>query len=102
MIPVDKKILSPNFTRGRKAFKPEAIVIHIMEGTLSGTDSWFASKASQVSATVSILKNLNIRSKSPSITGKIESVAPIGSVLSYVGWVTNGQPINGNRKWSCF
>jgi N-acetylmuramoyl-L-alanine amidase len=247
MIPVDKKILSPNFTRGRKTFKPEAIVIHIMEGTLLGTDSWFANKDSKVSAhfgigqngdlhqyvelsdtawhtgrvsnpswigiksnsngaffnpnyytfgieheglgttvwtneiyhksaelianlcvdfhipldrshiighheiysikscpgqkvnfnillaladqyrmlltepgspaptavattlqaldfiaspgTVSVIKNLNIRSKSPSITAKIEFVAPIGSALGYVGWVTNGQPINGNRKW---
>ena len=40
----------PNFTHGRKSYKPEAIVIHIMEGNLPGTDSWFASRQSQVSA----------------------------------------------------
>lgn len=39
---------SPNFA-GRTG-KPELIVIHIMAGTLAGTDSWFASPASQVSA----------------------------------------------------
>jgi len=41
---------SPNFTRGRQNYKPIAIVIHIMEGTMQGTDSWFGSPKSQVSA----------------------------------------------------
>jgi len=39
-----------NFKTGRGTYKPEAIVIHIMDGSLSGTDSWFATVASQVSA----------------------------------------------------
>lgn len=43
-------IPSPNFTTGRKIYKPEAVVIHIMEGSLSGTDSWFKSPVSNVSA----------------------------------------------------
>ena len=41
---------SPNITNGRNGYKPEAIVIHIMEGTLDGTDSWFQNKFSKVSA----------------------------------------------------
>lgn len=41
---------SPNFAKGRTTFKPEAVVIHIMEGTLEGTDTWFATFTSQVSA----------------------------------------------------
>lgn len=41
---------SPNFSFGRGGRKPEAIVIHVMEGTLSGTDSWFMRRDSQVSA----------------------------------------------------
>src|SRR5258708_2913484 len=49
-MPADKFIPSPNYTQGRKTYKPEAIVIHIMEGTLSGTDSWFQNAASSVSA----------------------------------------------------
>ncbi len=36
-----KWIESPNFSVGRGGLKPEAIVIHIMEGTLAGTDAWF-------------------------------------------------------------
>jgi len=43
-------IPSPNFSPGRKSYKPEAIVIHIMQGTLYGTDSWFQSTISKTSA----------------------------------------------------
>ncbi len=48
---------TPNFTVGREGFKPEAIVIHIMSGTLLGTDAWFASPASGVSAHYGISQN---------------------------------------------
>lgn len=41
---------SPNFTPGRAGYRPRAIVIHIMQGTMSATDSWFGSTRSQVSA----------------------------------------------------
>ncbi len=43
-------IPSPNFYTGRNNYTPVAIVIHIMEGSLSGTDSWFSSTKSNVSA----------------------------------------------------
>ncbi len=40
-----------NFRPGRSGgFRPEAIVIHIMDGTLAGTDSWFNDPKSKVSA----------------------------------------------------
>jgi N-acetylmuramoyl-L-alanine amidase len=42
--------LSPNFKQGRNGYKPEIIVIHIMQGTLESTDAWFANPASQVSS----------------------------------------------------
>ncbi len=48
---------SSNFWVGRKGYKPEAVVIHIMDGTLAGTDSWFANPASQVSAHYGIGRN---------------------------------------------
>lgn len=41
---------SPNFTTGRAGQKPVLIVIHIMAGTLKGTDAWFANPASDVSS----------------------------------------------------
>jgi len=41
---------SPNKEKGRQGYRVEAIVIHIMEGTLVGTDSWFKSQESGVSA----------------------------------------------------
>lgn len=54
-----KWVKSPNFSVGRDGLKPEAIVIHIMEGTLAGTDAWFQNKptASNVSAHYGIGKN---------------------------------------------
>lgn len=42
--------LSPNFTVGRNGYKIEILCIHIMAGSLSGTDNWFANPISQVSA----------------------------------------------------
>jgi N-acetylmuramoyl-L-alanine amidase len=32
---------SPNFSRGRRGYRPEAIVVHIIEGSLSAADSTF-------------------------------------------------------------
>lgn len=35
-----KWIRSPDKGKGRKGYRPEAIVIHIMDGTLAGTDRY--------------------------------------------------------------
>ncbi|HVU95446.1 MAG TPA: peptidoglycan recognition family protein [Puia sp.] len=48
---------SPNFFPGRKTYQPIAIVIHIMEGTLADTDSWFNDPASRVSAHYGVGRN---------------------------------------------
>ncbi len=48
---------SPNIRRGRGGYKPIAIVCHIMEGTLPGTDSWFDQTRSHVSAHYGVGKN---------------------------------------------
>lgn len=32
---------SGNYAEGRGGFRPDAIVIHLMDGSLSGTDAWF-------------------------------------------------------------
>jgi N-acetylmuramoyl-L-alanine amidase len=40
-----------NYAPGRpRSFKPEAIVIHIMAGSLAGTDAWFNDQRAKVSA----------------------------------------------------
>ncbi len=44
-----KQVPSPNFGE-RNNYKPEIIVIHIMDGTLLGTDSWFQTPISKVSS----------------------------------------------------
>ena len=50
MTPPITWIGTPNRHKGRDGFRPEAVVVHIMEGTLAATDSWFSSPESQVSA----------------------------------------------------
>lgn len=47
-----------NFRSGRPlGFRPEAIVVHIMDGSLAGTDSWFNDRRSGVSAHYGIGKD---------------------------------------------
>ncbi|HBV87213.1 MAG TPA: N-acetylmuramoyl-L-alanine amidase [Desulfosporosinus sp.] len=47
---------SPNYS-SRNGYKTLAIVDHIMDGTLPGTDSWFANPASKVSSHFGVGKN---------------------------------------------
>ena len=48
---------SPNYTAGRGGHKIDHITLHIMAGTLAGTDGHFANPNSQVSATYGIGAN---------------------------------------------
>ena len=41
---------SPHRYKGREGFRPEAVVIHIIEGSLAAADSWFLAPESKVSA----------------------------------------------------
>ena len=52
-----KWIGSPHFSVASKKLKTIAIVNHIMQGTLTGTDSWFANPASIVSSHFGVGKN---------------------------------------------
>ncbi|EHQ89276.1 N-acetylmuramoyl-L-alanine amidase [Desulfosporosinus youngiae] len=54
--PTIKWMGSPNFSSPR-GYKIIAIVNHIMEGTLAGTDAWFANPASKVSSHFGVGKN---------------------------------------------
>lgn len=38
---VEERLLEGNFTVGRGGVRPDVIVVHIMEGSMSGTDAWF-------------------------------------------------------------
>lgn len=55
-----KWIGSPNYTQGRDGWKIDHITLHIMAGTLAGTDAHFSRSASQVSATYGIGGNGDI------------------------------------------
>ncbi|MEO8629595.1 MAG: peptidoglycan recognition family protein [Betaproteobacteria bacterium] len=49
-MPIWKGAHPQNFRSERAGYQPEAVVIHIMDGSLTGTDSWFNDPRSQVSA----------------------------------------------------
>ena len=49
-----------NFKNGRGGVKPDVIVVHIMEGSMSGTDAWFKNPASDVSAHYGVSKTGNV------------------------------------------
>lgn len=46
---IEKRLIPVNYTVGRYDYQPEAIVIHLMGGTLDGTDSWFRNPKAQAS-----------------------------------------------------
>jgi N-acetyl-anhydromuramyl-L-alanine amidase AmpD len=48
---------SPNYKSGRSGYSPIGIVVHIMDGSLAGTDSWFQNRESKVSAHYGVGKN---------------------------------------------
>jgi hypothetical protein len=61
----------------RQGFAPEAIVLHVMDGTLAGCDSWFASAAAQAGAHFGVGKNGEIHqyyrlSQAPFANGAVE------------------------------
>ncbi len=87
---------SPNFSRGRKGYFPEAIVIHIMEGTLRGTDSWFRNPQSKVSAHYGVGTNGELHQYVQETdtawhAGRVN--APVWNLIKPAG---NGQFINPN------
>lgn len=45
---------TPHFTKGRSGYKPEVIVLHIIDGSQTSCDNWFANPTSGVSANYSI------------------------------------------------
>jgi len=45
-----------NFAEGRGGTEPDVIVLHIMAGTIQGTEDWFHNPAAQVSAHYGIAK----------------------------------------------
>jgi N-acetylmuramoyl-L-alanine amidase CwlA len=49
--------------------------------------------------TVRVTVKLNIRKGEPSTKAPVAEIVMPGSLLSYIGYVENGQSINGNAKW---
>lgn len=87
---------SPNFSSGRKSYHPEAIVIHVMDGTLNGTDNWFKNPNSKVSAHYGIGLNGEVHQYVQEAdtawhAGRVN--APSWSLIKPAG---NGQYVNPN------
>jgi N-acetylmuramoyl-L-alanine amidase CwlA/murein DD-endopeptidase MepM/ murein hydrolase activator NlpD len=59
------------------------------------TELSFTDQAGKIVTTA----KLNIRKDTPRRTADIVQVLPAGTHLDYVGWVTDGEAVNGNSKW---
>lgn len=45
------------------------------------------------------IARLSVRRGQPSRRAELVRVAPVGTSLPYEGWVTDGEPVNGNATW---
>lgn len=88
-----KWIGSPNKSVGRGGYRPEAIVIHIMEGSLEGTRTWFLSPQSKVSAHYGI-----------GVNGEVHQYVAEGDTAWHAGrthnctWTGRRPGVNPNRN----
>ena len=53
----------------------------------------------QATGSVVTTAKLNIRKGAPSRLCEIVQEIPTGTALTFDGWVTDGEPVNGNPKW---
>jgi N-acetylmuramoyl-L-alanine amidase len=60
-----------------------------------GTTIPFVNQAGTVHATA----RLNVRKDAPNRMAHVVSTVAAGGELPYVGWVVDGEPVNGNPKW---
>lgn len=93
--PPVKFIPAACYYKGRGGYKPVAIVCHIMQGTLAGTDSWFQNPNSQASTHFGIGKNGEIHQyvhedDTPWANGVVEDGATWSGLKRYPG-------VNPNR-----
>lgn len=82
---------SPNRDKGREGYKPDAIVLHIMEGTLKGTDAWFKSEESGVFAHYEIGKTGEIHQ----YVGESDTAWHAGHIVAS-SWLLLKRDVNPN------
>jgi len=46
-----------------------------------------------------VLHRLNIRKNEPTTKTEVAEIVNPGTTIAYTGFVTNGEPVNGNQKW---
>jgi len=68
-------------------------------GTIAVAPSAPTSSQIHQNGVVRIAAKLNVRKGQPSRMADVAQVVMPGTQLSYAGWVTDGEPVNGNAKW---
>lgn len=71
----------------------------VAETTVATVDSAPALQFIEQPGQVVSTAKLNLRKDLPRRTADIVQTLPAGTTLQYLGWVTNGEPVNGNAKW---
>lgn len=71
----------------------------VLGGVTTATPPTPASTRITQAGAVQATTKLNVRKGRPSRMAEIAQVVATGTQLPYAGWVTDGEPVNGNTKW---
>jgi hypothetical protein len=72
------------------------IVIEFDECTGAATQTY---NFTSFPGTANIIHRVNIRKGAPTTKSDIVQILSVGTSIAYIGYVSNGEPVNGNSKW---
>lgn len=93
---ITKRLLTTNYTKGRGGQKPDAVVMHVVEGTMAGMRSWFNNPASKVSAHYGISRAGEIEQ----YVEESDTAWANGRVLRPTSLLVKERPGSNPNKWT--
>ena len=88
--------LVANHYNGRNGYKPELIVIHVMDGSLAGTDSWFASGSAAAGNPVSAHYGIGLSGEIHQYVEEVNGAWHAGRIQNPTFKLFKGAGINPN------
>lgn len=85
-----------NHYNGRFGYKPELIVIHVMDGTLAGTDSWFQTGSAAAGNPVSAHYGIGVHGEVHQYVAEENGAWHAGRILNPTFKLFKGMNVNPN------